>query len=50
MQVAAVVVVAAARAVAVVDDEDGVQWRWRGGVQWRQQRSMAAAVGATDRQ
>ena len=51
MQVAVAVAVAMAVAVAVaaVDDEDGVQWWWRGGVQWRRQRSTVTAVGATDR-
>jgi len=36
--------VAEVAAVAEVDDEDDVQWwRW-GGVQWRQQHLMAAAM------
>ena len=48
MQVAAAVAAVTA-VVAAVDDEDGVQWRGRGGVQWRRQRSTATAVGATDR-
>ncbi len=39
-QVAAAV--AEAAAVAAVDDEDGVQWQWQGGVQWRRQRLMEA--------
>ena len=41
MAAAVAAVVAAVVAVAAVDDEDGVQWRW--------QRLMATAVGATDR-
>ena len=36
-------VVVAVVAVATVDNEDGVQWRWwGGGVQWRWQRLMEA--------
>jgi len=45
---AAVVVVVAV--AADDEDEDGVQWRRRGGVQWRQQCLTVMAVGATDRQ
>jgi hypothetical protein len=41
MQVAAAV--AEAAVVAVVYDEDGVQWRrWGGGIQWWRQRLMEA--------
>jgi hypothetical protein len=43
MQQMAEVVVVAVVAVAMVDNEDGVQWRWWGGdVQWRRQRLMEA--------
>jgi hypothetical protein len=36
--------------MAVLDNEDGLQWRQRGGgVQWRPQRSKATTVGGTDR-
>jgi hypothetical protein len=35
---------AVAAAAAAVDDEDGVQWRWWGDVQWRRQHSTATAM------
>jgi hypothetical protein len=50
-KVSSTVAAAAAVVAAVaVDDEDGVQWWRRGGVQWRWQRLTTTAVGATDRQ
>ena len=47
--VAAVAAVVAVGAVAAVDDEDGVQWRRGGGVQWRRQRLMEATQQPTTR-
>ena len=46
----AVAVVVVAVAAAGVDDEDGVQWRRRGGHSIRWQGTMVMVVGATDRQ